>query len=161
MLLTSAIKKILFLSGMRIAAMTGHAGNSRDLPLLIFIEMKVFFIDLGCHLKHLTGDVLFGFGVAGKIQVMRSAVGGGSMTEITFYTQGGLPAVHDLVQVLVADVLGQDFQVFEFSLSQRLVSSNIRGTGGRHAEDRKSGQRQGNSQFFTMHDHNGRFRRPI
>lgn len=161
MLLTSAIKKILFLFGMRIAAMAGHAGNSRNLSLLIFIEMKVFFIDLRCHLKHLTGDVLFGFGVTGKIQVMGSAVGGGGMAEITFYAQGGLPVVHDLTQVFAAYVLGKNFQVFKFFFGQRLVSGNVRGTGGCHAKDRKSGQRQSNSKFFTMEDHNGRFRRPI
>jgi len=132
MLLTSAIKKILFLSGMRIAAMAGHAGNSRNLSLLIFIEMKVFFIDLRCHLKHLTGDVLFGFGVTGKIQVMGSAVGGGGMAEITFYAQVVIKLMHDFFQLVVAGILRQHLQVFKAFLGRI-------GRGKSHTRDHKGG----------------------
>ena len=108
MLRTSVIKKILFLFRMSAAAVAGDTGNGRDdLTLFVLIKAKILFIDLRRHLKHMAGDVFFRFGVAGEIEVMGGGVG--CVAEITFYAQGGLPVIHDLIQVLMTDVLREDF----------------------------------------------------
>ena len=94
---------------MRTAPVTGYAGNGRDdIAFIVFVETKVFLVDSTGHLVHMTGDVLFRLGITGEIEMMRRAVGRRRMTKITLHTQGGLPAVHYFVQVLVTDVLWQD-----------------------------------------------------
>lgn len=88
--------------------------------LVVTIEFKVFFIDFSRHSIHMAGHVFFWFGVAGEVEVMRSAVGGGGMTKITFNAQGGLPAVHGAIQLVVSDILRQNLQI---SLRRLLVFS--------------------------------------
>jgi hypothetical protein len=151
------VKKILLLFRMRAAAVAGHTGNGRGaISLFVLFKVKILFIDLRCHLEHLAGDVLFGLCIAGEIEVMGGAVGGGSVAKITFHAQRGLPVVHDLVQVLITDVLWEDLQVFELFLCLGFFCGHR--TGGGHTKDHKSHERQGNSEFFTVQDHNGRFR---
>ena len=117
---------------MGIAAMAGHTGDGwNDIAFIILIKAEVFLIDLCRHFKHVTGDLFFGLGVAGKIQPMGGAVIGRGMAEIAFHGQCGCPVVHDLVQVFMADVFGQDLEV-----SVRLVGQGlIRRAGGGHAND--------------------------
>jgi len=129
---------------MGIAMMASHTCDGGDgFALVILIEAEIFFVDLGCHLEHVTGDVFFRLGVAGKVQVMGGAVGGGCVTEVTFYAQGGFPAVHDFAQVFIADVFGEDLQVFMMGLF-------VRGAGGGHTYYHQHYERGYNHQFFTV-----------
>ena len=92
--------------------MTGHAtDDGYRCPFIVFGEAEIFLVDLPCHFVHMTGDVLFRFGVTGKIKMVRGAVRGWGMAEITMYTQRILPAVHDLIQVFMADILREDLEV--------------------------------------------------
>jgi len=98
---------------MRAAPVTGLAANSRyHFTLVVFVEAKVFFIDFSRHGIHMAGHVFFRFGVAGKVQVVVRAVGIWGMTKITFNAQGGLPAIHRAVQLVMADILWQNLQIF-------------------------------------------------
>ena len=121
---------------MGIAAMAGHTGDGwNDIAFIILIKAEVFLIDLCRHLKHVAGDLFFGLGVAGKIQPMGGAVIGRGMAEITFHGQCGCPVVHDLVQVFMADVFGQDLEVSVRLVGQGLIRRVVRGAGGGHAND--------------------------
>ena len=129
---------------MRVAAMAGHAGDGGDgFALVILIKAEILFVDLGCHFEHVAGDIFFRLGIAGKVQVMGGAVGGGCVTEVTFYAQRGFPVVHDLVEVLMADVFGEDLQVF-------MVGLLVRGAGSGHTYYHQDYERGGDHQFFTV-----------
>ena len=107
--------------------MTGHAGDhGNGCAFVVLGKTEIFLVDLPCHFVHMTGDVLFRFGVTGKIQMVGGAVRGWGMTEITVHTQRRLPAVHDLVQVFMTDILGEDLEILE---------SVIRGIDGGHSDD--------------------------
>jgi len=124
--------------------MASHTGDGGDgFALVVLIEAEIFFVDLGRHLEHMTCDVFFRLGIAGKVQVMRGTVGGGRVTETAFHAKGGFPAVHDLAQVFVADVFGKDLQVF-------MVGFPVRGTGGGHTYYHQDNERGCNHQFFTV-----------
>ena len=124
--------------------MAGHAtdGGNR-LSLLILVEGKIFLIDLAGHLVHMTGDVLLRLRIAGEIQPVGGAVGRRGVTEITFYAKRGLPAVHYLVQVIMADVLGQHFEIV---LGFRILP----GADGGHSDDHKAKQRGDDGDFLVM-----------
>ena len=124
---------------MRAAPVARDAGDDGDRRTFIILsEAKIFLVDPTGHLVHMTGDILFRFGVAGEIQVMRSAVGGWGVAEITFYTQGGLPAVHDLIQVVMADILWQHLEI--------LWAIFLRAGGG-HADDHQTQERGDNDKL--------------
>ena len=97
---------------MRAAPVTGHAGNSGyHGAFVVLIEAEKFFIDLAGHFVHAAGNVLLRLGIAGEIQPVRSAVGGRGMAETTFYAQRGLPFIHGFLQIVVADIFGQYFEI--------------------------------------------------
>jgi len=124
--------------------MASHTGDDGDcFALVILAEAEIFFIDLGRHLEHVTGDVFFRLGIAGKVQAMRCAVGGRCVTEVTFHAQRGFPIVHDLVEVFMADVFGQDLQVF-------VVGLLVGGTGGGHTNYHQGYERGCDHQFFSV-----------
>lgn len=135
---------------MRTAPVAGHAGDRGDhRALLIFVHAEIFFIDLAGHAEHMTGDILFGFVIAGEIQVMGGAVLGKGMAEITFNAQGGLPVIHDLVQLFVADILGEDLQI---ALRVPVRRGQMR-TGSGHSDHHECEERGGDSKLFVMqHD---------
>lgn len=57
---------------MRTAPVTRHTADRRDgLALVVFIEAKIFLVDLTGHLVHTTGDILFRLGITGEIEMMR------------------------------------------------------------------------------------------
>jgi hypothetical protein len=146
---------------MWVSPVAGHAGDGgHHVAFFILIEVEIFFVDLSCHFKHMTGHFFFRFGIAGEIQSVGSAVIRGGVAEITFYAQGGLPVAHDLVQVFVADIFRQDLEVpFRLFIVCRLVGKG-RGTGGGHANDHQSGKYQCNCELFAM-EHSEHFRSPI
>ena len=113
--------------------MTGHTrDDGNGCAFVVLGKTEIFFVDLPCHFVHMTGDVLLRFGVAGKIQMVRAAVRRRGVTEITVYTQRRLPAVHDLVQVFMTDILRKDLEV---------LRSVIRRGGGGHSDDHQSKKR--------------------
>ena len=133
--------------------MAGDAADrGNDGAFVVLIEAKIFFVDLTGHLEHIAGNIFFRLGIAGKIQTMGSAVGGGSMTKSTFYTERSLPAIHHLFQVVVADVLWQYFQI-SFGL---IVLGTRRGHPGYH----QGKETDYNCNFFVM-QHIGDFGPPI
>jgi hypothetical protein len=95
--------------GMRVAPVTGHTGDGRDRALVILVEFEIFLVDFACHDEHSTGHILFRFGIAGEVKMMVRAVGGRCVTKIAMYPQGGLPGIHDLVQIVMADILWKYF----------------------------------------------------
>lgn len=113
-----------------------------DGALVILVEAEIFLIDLRRHFEHMAGNIFFGFCIAAEIQVMRGGICRRGMAKVAFHAQCGFPAVHDLVQVIMADVLGEDLEI-----SLGLVSQ---GTGGGHAYDHQGGQRQCNNELFTV-----------
>ena len=128
---------------MRTAMVTSHTGHRRDgIAFVVLVEAKILFIDLRRHLEHMAGDVFFRFGIAAKIQVVRAAVRGRSMTKITFHAQRGFPTVHDLVQVFMTDVFGKDLEISFWLI--------VRGTGGCHTDGHQDSQRQCDPKFFTV-----------
>ena len=127
-----------------LAVVAGIAGNGHDLvTICILARFEIFFVDLACHFEHVTGDVFFRLGIAGEVQAMGSAIGGGCVAEVTFYAQRGFPVVHDLIQVFVADVFGQDLQVFVMGLF-------VCGSGGGHAYYHQDYERGCDHPFFTV-----------
>ncbi len=53
------------------AAVASDAADGRDRrAFIIFVEAKIFLVDSTGHLVHMTGDVLFHFGIAREIEVM-------------------------------------------------------------------------------------------
>ena len=133
---------------MRIAPMAGHAGDGREhVALIVLVEAKEFLVDPTGHLVHMAGDVLFRLGVAGEIQMMGRAVCGRRMTETAFYTQCCFPAIHDLIQIFVADVLWQDLQI---------LRPLFRWAGGGHSDDRQGRNRDEDCNFLVM-KHMGNF----
>jgi hypothetical protein len=127
---------------MRIAPVTGNTGDGRDdITLVVFIETKVFLVDSTGHLVHMTGDVFLRLGIAGEIEMMRRAIGRRRMTKITLHTQGRLPAVHDLIQLFVTDIFGQDFQI---------LGPFVRGTGGGHPNDGQCEDANDDGNFLVM-----------
>lgn len=131
--------------------MAGDAGNCGNaIPLIVFIEAEIFLIDLSGHLVHMAGDILFRFRIAGEIQVVRSAVGGGGMTEIAFYAEGGLPGIHRLLQVVMADIFWQYFEIVfgRFGI--------ILWADGSHTDDHQAKKGANNSEFFVR-KHDSRF----
>ena len=130
------------------AAMAGHTGDGWDhRAFVVFIEAEIFFIDLARHAEHVPCDVLFGFCIAGEIQVMRGAVCGGCVAEVATNAQGGLPLVHDVVEVLIADVLWQDLEI---SFVRLFVGKGCAGAGGGHPNDHESGECQSYSELFVL-----------
>ena len=92
--------------------MAGHAGDGGNrVAFVVLFEGKVFFVDPTGHLVHMTGNIFFRLGIAGKIELVGSTVCGGGMTKITFYPKGGFPPVHYLFQIVMADVLGQHLEI--------------------------------------------------
>ena len=88
------------------APVAGHTGDGRDhLSFIVLVEFKVFLVDPGCHREHMTGDILFRFCVTGEVQAMRGAVGGLRVAKITMNAKRGLPGIHDLIQIIMADIL--------------------------------------------------------
>jgi hypothetical protein len=103
---------IFYFIGMWAAPVARHAGNRSDCcAFIILIEAKIFFVDFSGHPEHMTGDILFRFGVTGKIKVMRGAVSGSGVTKVTMNAQCGFPTIHDLIQIVMADILWQHLQV--------------------------------------------------
>ena len=85
---------------------TGHTADRGDsCTFIIFIKAKIFFVDLTRHPEHMAGDVLFRFGIAGKIQAMGIAVGRRRVAETTLDTQCSLPTIHHFFQIVMADIL--------------------------------------------------------
>ena len=123
--------------------MAGYAADGRyGVPFVILIEAKIFFVDLSSHTHHVPGNILFRFFIAGKIQVVGGTVLRSDMAEITFYTEGCFEATHHLIEIFVADVLGQDLEIPFWFLIQRF--------GSGHAYYHESDKRQDNSNFFVM-----------
>ena len=96
----------------------------------------------------MTGRRFLRLGVTGEIQSMRGAVTGRGMTEITMHTQRPRPAMHDMIEAILTDILGQYFQV-----SFGLV---VLGTHGDHSDEQDSekGDDHGNLSFMK---HSGNF----
>ena len=115
---------------MRAAPVTGDTADGRnDGALVILIKTEILLVDLRGHPEHITRGVLFRFGITGIIQFLRRAVGRG-MTEITMYSKRIRPGMHGLLEVIMADVLWQYFQVPFW----RLI---VRGTCRGHPDDQK------------------------
>src|SRR5216684_9294444 len=107
------------------AVMASHTRYGGDgSALVILVEAEIFLVDLCRHFEHMAGNIFFGFCIAAKIQVRGSAICRRGMAKVTFHAQCGFPAVHDLIEVVVADVPGKDLEI-----SLRLV---ILGTCGGH-----------------------------
>ena len=133
---------------MRIAPMTGHTGNGRNnYTFVVFVEAKIFFVDLTGHLVHMTGNILFRFGIAGKIEMMIRAVRRRRMTKITLYSQCSFPTIHDLIQIFVTDILRQDLQI---------LWPFLRRTGCSHPGKSQSKDANNHGEFFVM-VHTGSF----
>jgi hypothetical protein len=133
---------------MWIAPMAGHAADGGDdRAFVIFIEAKIFLVDLTGHLVHMTGDILLRFGIAGEIEMMRGAVGRWRVAKAALHPQRRFPAVHDLIEIFVADVLWQDLQI---------LRSRFRWTGGGHSDDRQGRNRDEDCNFLVM-KHMGNF----
>ena len=99
--------ELFYFIRMRASPVTGHTADRGDsCTFIIFIKAKIFFIDLTRHSKHMAGDILFRFGIAGKIQAMGIAIGRRCMTKTTFDTQGSFPTVHYFLQIVMADIFG-------------------------------------------------------
>ena len=134
-------------AGMGTSPVTGITGDGRDhCPLIIFVvlvEAKIFLVDFCSHLEHMTGGGLLRFVIAGKIQVTGGAVFGGGMTKIAFDAQRRIPAVHYLVQVIMADIFWQYFQVPFFWFV-------ILGTDRGHADHHQGKKGKNNSKFLVM-----------
>lgn len=118
--------------------MTGDTGNDR----YTLIVLKEFFVDLADHYIHVSGCCFLRFGIAGEIQVVAAAVRLRRVTEITFHAQCVRPAMHDMVETILADVFGQHLQV-----SFGLV---VLGTHGGHTDEQDSekGGDHGNLSFM-------------
>ena len=90
-----------------------HAFNNRNgLTLLIFIVAEIFFIDLGCHLHHFSGDQFFRFIIACKIGIFNRTVFGRGMAETALYAERCFKIIHHFIQIILADMLRKYFQVF-------------------------------------------------
>ena len=128
---------------MRVAAMAGDtAERGDDIAFVVFIEVEIFFVDPAGHPVHAAGHVLLRFGVARKIQPVRGAVRGRSMTEATFHAERLCPAVHHFFQVVVADILWQHFEVV-------LGLFVLRAEGGKTREH-EGKQANGDDDLFAM-----------
>src|SRR5580704_10291744 len=118
---------------MRAAPVTGDTADGRnDGALVILIKTEILLVDLRGHPEHMTGDILLRFGITGEIQFLRRAVGGG-VTEITMYSERIRPGMHGLLQVIMTDILWQNFQVPFW----RLI---VRRTGRGHPNDQQGGE---------------------
>jgi hypothetical protein len=130
---------------MRTAPVTGHATDGRDCrAFIVFVETKIFLVDFSGHIVHMTGDIFFRFGVAGEVEVMIAAIGRRGMTKVAFNAQCGFPAIHDLVQIIMADILRKYFQVSLFGLVIVL------GPDGGHSGCHQRKQAGNNCNFFIM-----------
>jgi hypothetical protein len=110
---------------MIMAMMTGHTFNHGNmLTLFVFIVVKIFTVDLLCHLHHFAGYSFFRFGITGEIQVMAGGIGRRCMTKSAFYPRGCLKAIHHFVKVLFADIFRKYFQVFKLNILGRLGSGD-------------------------------------
>jgi hypothetical protein len=135
--------ELFYFIRMRTSPVTGDTADRWDsCPFVIFIEAKIFFVDLSSHAKHMAGDVLFRFGIAGEIEAMRSAVGRRSVAETTLNPQRSFPAVHHFFQIVVTDIFGQYFQI-SFWL---IVCGADCGHSGYH----KGKETSDNCNFFVM-----------
>ena len=133
---------------MRIAPMAGHAADGGDdRALVVFIEAKIFLVDLTGHLVHMTGNILLRFGITGEIEMVRSGVGRWRVAKTTLHPQGILPTLHGLFQIFVADILWQDLQI---------LRPLFRWTGGGHSYDRQGRNRDEDCNFLVM-KHMGNF----
>ena len=132
---------------MRAPVMTGHTSDRRYGTLVVLVEMEEFFIDLLAHLVHVTGDILFRFGVAGEVEVMRGAVGGRRVTEVAMDAKRLFPRIHRFVEIVMTDILWQHFQI---SLWRFVIGR----THGGHPDDGKGSKYGNNGEFFVM-QHSG------
>lgn len=123
--------------------MAGYAGYGGYYgAFIVLIEAEIFLVDLCRHTEHAAGHILFRFFITGEVEVFGSAVFGAGMTKVTVDAQGCFPSIHYLIQVIVADIFGQYFQV-----SFRLV---FRRAGCGHADHHKTDKDQCNANFFVM-----------
>lgn len=135
---------------MRVPAMAGDTTDGRDgIAFVVFFEGEIFLVYFRGHLVHMTGDVLFRFGIAGEIEVVRGTVSRGGVTEITFHAKGILPLIHYFLQLLVGDIL---FQYLEIVFGFRIIL----GTESGHAENDEAKQGGENGNFLEV-KHGGIF----
>jgi hypothetical protein len=136
---------ILFgLSRMGAAVVTGHASHGRDhIALIVLVHLEIFFVDLVGHGEHMAGYILFRFCVAGKVEVMRGAIGGRCVAEVASDAQGIFPGVHNLAEFFVADVFWEDFEIS----FRRLV---VGGAHGGYADGRQDEEGGNDCEFFVM-----------
>lgn len=136
--------------GMSTTMMTGHTGDRRDHDALgVLVHAKIFLVDLTRHFIHAARDVLFGFGVARKIEPVLGGVRRPGMAKTAIYAQGLFPYMHGLAQIGVADVFGQYFKI---SLGLLV----IRGAGSRHSNKHEGDQGSRDKDLFVFL-HIGRF----
>jgi hypothetical protein len=131
---------------MRASPVAGHTadggGHFAFTVFIILVEAKIFFVDPCGHPEHVTGGVLFRFVIAGKIEMTGGAVFAGCMAKAAFNSKGCLPGVHHLVQVIMADILWQNFQVSFWFV--------ILWADGRHSYNHEDDQRTKHSYFLIM-----------
>jgi hypothetical protein len=125
------------------AVMASHTGYGGDgSAFVVLVEAEIFLVDLCRHFEHMAGNIFFGFCIAAKIQVTGSAICRRCMAKVTFHAQCGFPVVHDLIEVVVADVFGKDLEISLWLILLR--------TCGGHSYYHQGGQRQCNNEFFTV-----------
>lgn len=132
---------------MRTAPVTGHTSDRGDgwcsfIVFVILVKMEILFVDLPRHPEHIPRHFFLRFVITGKIKLAGRAVLGWRMAEPAFNAQGGLPAIHYLFQVIVADILRQYFEI-----SLWLV---ILWPGSGHSDNHQCDQREHNGEFFVM-----------
>ena len=69
------IKSLFHFPRVRIPPVAGDTGDRRNgFTLVVFVEAKIFLVDLTGHPEHMTGDLFLGFCIACKVEPVRSAV---------------------------------------------------------------------------------------
>src|ERR1700683_2572158 len=115
LLLQIEYAKPLFCFGMGIPAVTGNTAYGRyGLPPVVLIKIKKLFIDFCCHKHHVPGNILLLFLIACKIEVMVRSILIRGMTKVAFYPQSRFKTIHHFIQIIMADILRENLQVFIF-----------------------------------------------
>ena len=127
------------LAAMACGAGDGHAGVGH--------LADVLSVDLSDHLVHESRGVLFRLGVAGEVEP-GMAVPGGSfgvdrVAMLAADSESLSPVVHDVVDLLEGEVLGQHLKVFGWGHGRHGMGRAGGRRGGRLADGKCRGEREG------------------
>lgn len=122
--------------------MAGNTGYGADgIGALGVFEIEILFVDISRHAHHVAGYFLFRFFIAAKIE-LGGVCGAGRMAKAALHPQRYFELVHNGIETVAADVLGQHFQVSFAGLLVRMVSS--------YTQYYTPAERERNEDFFAV-----------